>query len=233
MKLKLPKRTDYHQAVAIADNPYLNAQNVWLERYGHFIAQAYNWRLIAMLEAVALTVGIFGLIYVAGQSKFVPYIVAVDKLGLPISVHLADRASPIDERVVHAQLANWISNARGVVTDRIVEKSNLDAVYSMILDGSAARGYLDSWYPTNGHSPFERAHKETVSIGVDAILPVSNQTYVVQWAETVRDLGGRVISTQHWEASISIAFTPPTDEAAIIRNPLGVFITSLNWTQKS
>jgi len=77
---------------------------------------ARDYAFLGMLEAVALTVGIFGLIYVAGQSKFVPYIVAVDKIGQPISVHIAERASPIDQRVVHSELANWLSNARGVVT---------------------------------------------------------------------------------------------------------------------
>jgi type IV secretion system protein VirB5 len=220
-------------AVAVDDNPYLNAQRVWLERYGNFVQQAYNWRLIAVLEAIALMIGIVGLIYVAGQSKFLPYIITIDKIGQPVSVHVLDRASPIDERVVHAELANWLADARNVVTDRVVEKSNIDAVYAMVADGSAARGYLDSWYPAGGHSPFERAAKGTVEIAVDAILPVSSETYVVQWTETLRDLGGHVTETQRWEASISVAITPPTDEATIMRNPIGLFITSLNWTQKS
>jgi type IV secretion system protein VirB5 len=232
MKLKMP--SGKHQPTIVApDNPYLNAQNVWLERYGHFIQQAYNWRLIAMLEAVALIVGVFGLIYVASQTKFVPYIVDVNKEGLPINVHIADQGSTIDQRVVHAELASWISNARSVVTDRIVEKQNIDGVYSMIADNSAARGFLDQYYPVGGHSPFDRAQKETDSVAITAILPVSNQTYVVQWTETIRDLTGKVTSTQNWEASISVAFTPPTTEDQVIKNPIGLYITSVNWTQKS
>jgi type IV secretory pathway TrbF-like protein len=138
MKFKMP--SGKHAPTIVApESPYLNAQNVWLERYGHFIQQAYNWRLIAMLEAVALIVGVFGLIYVASQTKFVPYIVDVNKEGLPINVHIADQGSTIDQRVVHAELASWISNARSVVTDRIVEKQNIDGVYSMIADNSPAR----------------------------------------------------------------------------------------------
>jgi type IV secretion system protein VirB5 len=232
MKLKMPSKQG-HQPVSVSDNPYLNAQNVWLERYGHFIQQAYNWRLIAMLEAVALTVGVFGLIYVSGQTKFVPYIVDVNKEGLPINVHIAEPAGPIDQRVVHSELASWISNARSVVTDRIVEKSQIDAVYAMVLDGSPARGYLDQYYPVGGHSPFDRATKETDAVNITAILLVSNQTYVVQWTETIRDLAGRVTATQNWEANLSVAFTPPTTEDSVIRNPIGLFITSVNWTQKS
>jgi type IV secretion system protein VirB5 len=232
MKLRIPHKHE-HKPVPVSDNPYLNAQNVWLERYGHFIHQAYNWRLIAMLEAVALTIGIFGLIYVAGEPHVVPYIVDVNKEGLPINVHVAAPGGPIDQRVVHAALANWVNNARSVVTDRIVEKQNLDGVYSMIADGSAARGYLDQWYPVNNHSPFQRAQTQTVTTNVTAILPISNQTYQVQWTETARDLSGRVTGTQNWEAEIGVAFTPPTTEDQVLKNPIGLFITSLNWTQTS
>jgi type IV secretion system protein VirB5 len=232
MKLKMPNKQS-RESTQVSDNPYLNAQNVWLERYGHFIQQAYNWRLIAMLEAVALIIGVFGLIYVANQTKFVPYIVDVNKEGLPINVHIADQGSSIDQRVVHAELATWVTNARSVVTDRIVEKQNIDGVYALIAQDSAARGYLDQYYPVGGHSPFDRAAKQTVAVNITAILPVSNQSYIVQWTETIRDLGGRVTSTQNWEASISVAFTPPTSEDQVIRNPIGLFITSVNWTQKS
>jgi type IV secretion system protein VirB5 len=84
MKVKIPgskSAAGGSQAEPIAESPYLNAQNAWLERYGSFIQQAYNWRLLAMLEAVAIIIGVFGLIYVAGQSKFIPYIVDVNHEG--------------------------------------------------------------------------------------------------------------------------------------------------------
>jgi type IV secretory pathway TrbF-like protein len=42
-----------------------------------------------------------------------------------------------------------------------------------------------------------------------------------------------VTGTQNWEASLSVAFTPPTNEDQIIKNPIGLYITSVNWTQKS
>jgi type IV secretion system protein VirB5 len=88
-----------------ASTPYLDAQRVWVERYGSYLSAAYNWRLIALLEAVALTAAIVGLIYLSTQSRLVPYVVAVDKVGMAFSVYPADRASPVDERVVRAQVA--------------------------------------------------------------------------------------------------------------------------------
>ena len=213
-------------------DPYLDAQSVWLERYGSYVKQAYNWRLMAMLEAVALIVAVIGLIYVASQTKFVPYVVAVDKIGEAFAVHPADRASPVDPRVVRAELANWVVKARSIVTDRIVEHRDIDDVYAIVPDGTAARGYLDAYFQASGNSPFDRAMRETVEIKVTAILPISPTTYTVQWDELTRDLRGKETGRHSWEASIGVGFRPPADESQILRDPLGLYITTLSWTQK-
>ncbi len=210
---------------------YIDAKTVWFERYGSHIQSAYNWRLVAILEAIGIIVAILALGYVGAQSKFVPYVVAVDKIGLPVGVKVADHAEPVDQRVVRAEIAGWLSNARSVVTDRIVEKQDIDQVYALIGDGSAARGYLDNWY-TNGHSPFDLARNETTTINVDSLLPISPTTWQVQWTETQRDLHGQTIGTQEWVGNVGIMIHQPTDEATLLKNPLGVYITTLDWTKK-
>jgi type IV secretion system protein VirB5 len=220
------------KAEAEASDPYTEARNAWNERYGTYIQQAYNWRLLALLEAIALILAVAGLITVASQSKLVPYVVAIDKVGTAIAVQPADRASAVDPRVVRAQLANWLVLARSVVTDRIVELNNLHDLYLLVAPDSAAHGYLDAWYPGEGHSPFDRAKTETVAVAVNAIVPISPSSYELQWTETVRDLHGVVTRTETWDATAEIAFRPPTDEATILKNPLGLYITSINWTRK-
>jgi type IV secretion system protein VirB5 len=212
-------------------NAYTDAQAVWLERYGSHLQSAYNWRLMAILEAIGIIVAILALGYVAAQTKFVPYVVAVDKIGTPVGVHVADRAQPVDQRVVRAEIASWLDNARSVATDRIVEKQNLDQVYALIADGSEARGYLDSWY-TKGHSPFDIANSQTVTLNIDSLLPITATTWQAQWTETLRDLHGQTIGTEQWVANIGITIHQPTDEATLLRNPLGVYVTTLDWSKK-
>jgi type IV secretion system protein VirB5 len=235
MKLSAKKSSSKSKAPVLAEptgDPYLDARNAWNERYGSYIAQAYNWRLLALLEAIALVTAIVGLIYVATQTKFVPYVVAIDKVGTAIAVAPADRASSVDQRVVRAQLANWIVLARSVVLDRIVELRNLQDLYALVAPASPALGFLDSWYPQEGHSPLDLAKKETVQVNVNAILQISPTSYEMQWTETIRDLHGKVTGTETWDATAQIAFRPPDDEATILRNPLGLYITSIDWTQK-
>jgi type IV secretory pathway TrbF-like protein len=216
---------------SVPTTPYLDAQKVWLERYGSHVQQAFNWRLLALLQAIALCAAVFGLIYVACQSKYVPYVVAVDKIGLPIGVKIADHAETPDDRIVRAQLANWVETARSVITDAQAEKQNINRIYALIAPGSPARTYLDSWY-SNGHSPFDEAKSKTVTVQVAWVLPITPQSWQVQWSETLRNDRGEVSASEQWVATIGVDFHTPKDDATLLQNPLGLYITSLSWVRK-
>ncbi|MGH7715891.1 MAG: VirB8/TrbF family protein [Vulcanimicrobiaceae bacterium] len=166
-----------------------------------------------------------GVVWEAAQSKVVPYVVEVDKLGDAVAVARADRATPTDERVVTAQLAAWIVDVRSVSSDPLAQKSALSRAYAL----TAATGttFLNDYY--RDHSPFGQTR--TVAVSIDAVLPISKQTYQIQWTEDARDLQGRDIGTTQWLASVTVAFDPPTDERGILSNPLGLYVTNISWTQ--
>jgi len=46
-----------------------------------------------------------------------------------------------------------------------------------------------------------------------------------------RDLQGRLFKTTHWQASLEIGFNPPTDEAELLKNPLGIYVHTISWTE--
>jgi|HubBroStandDraft_5_1064220.scaffolds.fasta_scaffold00022_24 type IV secretory pathway TrbF-like protein len=212
-------------AVAL-DNPYLSARREWNERYGDYIARARNWRWAAFAALAVSLVLAVGVVWQAAQSKVVPYVVEVDKLGDAVAVARADRAAPADVRVIKAQLAAWIVDVRSVSSDPLAQKSALSRSYAMI--AATATIFLNDYY--RQHSPF--GQNRTVAVSVDAVLPVSKQTYQLQWSEDVRDLQGRDLTTAHWLASITVAFDPPTDERGVLSNPLGLYITGISWTQR-
>jgi type IV secretion system protein VirB5 len=209
-----------------AENPYLSARREWNERYGDYIARARNWRLAAFAALAVSLVLAVGVAWEAAQSKVVPYVVEVDKLGDAVAVTRADRAAPADARVVKAQLAAWIVDVRAISSDPLAQKAALARSYA--LTAATATIFLNDYY--RQHSPF--GQPRTVAVSVDAALPVSPQTYQLQWSEDARDLQGRDIATTHWLASVTVAFDPPTDERGILSNPLGLYVTSISWTQK-
>src|SRR2546423_15427392 len=96
------------------DSPYLAARREWNERYGDYIARARNWRRAAFAALAVSGVLSVGTVWQASQSKVVPYVVVVDKLGDAVPVGRADRAAPADLRVVKAALAAWVGAGRAV-----------------------------------------------------------------------------------------------------------------------
>ncbi len=208
--------------------PYLSARREWNERYGDYIARAKNWRLAAFGSILVSAILALGVIWLASQSKLVPFVVEVDKLGQAVAVRRADRAASPDRRIVQAQIAAWIVDVRSVSSDPVAQKEILSRAYSLV-DSSGA-GFLNEYYKEN--SPFDEGQQQTVSCSIDAVLPISDNTYQVQWTEDARDLQGRVFKTTHWQASLDVAFNPPTDEAGMLENPMGIYIHGISWTQQ-
>ena len=219
-------KTSEHAADAAAlETPYLSARREWNERYGDYIARARSWRWAAFGALALSLVLAVGVVWQGAQSKVVPYVVEVNKLGDVVAVARADRAAPVDVRVIKAQLAAWIVDVRSVSSDPLAQKAALARSYAMT--AATATLFLNDYY--RQHSPFSQ--NRTVAVSVDAVLPISTQTYQIQWSEDGRDLQGRALATTHWLASVTVAFDPPTDERGVLSNPLGLYVTGISWTQ--
>lgn len=52
-----------------------------MERYGSYIKERNRWRVIAVINSCIALISVLGVIYIGSQSKFIPYVVQVDRLG--------------------------------------------------------------------------------------------------------------------------------------------------------
>src|SRR5271163_588346 len=63
---------------------YFKARQEWDERYADLVLGKRNWQITAAgMMAITLVLA-FGMVWVSTRSKFVPYVVEVDKLGYAI-----------------------------------------------------------------------------------------------------------------------------------------------------
>ncbi|MEJ2229525.1 MAG: VirB8/TrbF family protein [Alphaproteobacteria bacterium] len=97
-------------------NPYLGRSG-FLEAHGRYVAAASAWRWTAILALVVAGLSTTGLVMISQQSKVVPFVVKVDRMGETVAVARADRARNPDRAVIVAQLARWIKAVRSVWTD--------------------------------------------------------------------------------------------------------------------
>jgi type IV secretion system protein VirB5 len=205
-------------------NPYLNGREEWLERYGSYISRAAQWRLAAFLCLIVAGLSITGNVIQARQVKTVPYIVEVDALGKAAVVARADVASAVPKRLIQASIASCISDWRTVTADVELQRKMIERL-SFYMAGSA-KGVLREWY--EGNNPFEIAKNKLVHIEIKGLpLPVSPDSYRVEWVETVRSHAGFTLDVHTYEATVSVQISPPTTDAVLLRNPGGVYITSI------
>jgi len=210
-----------------AASPYQRAAQEWDNRIGSAVAQASNWRLAAFGAMGLAAIALAGVIYQSGNTRIATYVVPVDKYGRPGRIEVAGRAYTPSTAETGYFLADWVKLTRSKSIDPIVIRDNWTGAYHFV--AGPALGELNDYAKT--HDPFARAGAEAVNVEVVSVLARSASTYQVQWRETTFDEGAGS-ATQNWTGLFTVKINPPTDEAELRANPLGIFITSFQWSRE-
>lgn len=210
------------------DNPYLAARQEWTERYGSYVKAASSWRIVGVTGMLLAVISTTYALYQSTQVKLVPYIVEVDKLGSAVSAGFPQQIEYADPRVVRATLGDFVTNFRSVTPDAVVQKRYIDRTYALLRTSDPATEKVNGWFRAN--SPFEKARTATVAVEVNNIVPLSNQSYQIDWTEYERDRKGKETAVRRFRAVATVTLTPPQDEAVIRLNAIGLYIRDLDWT---
>lgn len=213
-------------------NPYLDARREWNERYGSYVSMARFARNVAYITTLIALTATAGLIWLAGQKEVKPYVVEINGTGEIQNVLPVGKIDQkIKDRIVKAQLSSFVEKYRDVVLDAQIQRGNIMGVYRYLQRNTPAFTKITEFYKKN--DPFERAKKETVFVEITRIMPLKNNAWQIEWRETVMERKtGQVLKTDNYKAIAYITISPPTDEAAIIKNPLGIIISDLNWSKE-
>lgn len=219
------------------ENPYLNARKKHNEYESSRNASLRFWKIYGLLGLLTGLAGVGGMIHIGSESKFVPYVIEVDKLGQTLAVSVADKAAPADPRIVSSLLARAITLARMVTPDVVVQRNAIFELYASLDSSDPAALKMQEYLGSDSDtSPFKRAAKETVDVQITSVIPQSDETWQVDWMETVRVRGdGSIISRFRMRALVRIYVVPPTNrtsEEQIRKNPLGIFIRDFNWSKQ-
>jgi type IV secretory pathway TrbF-like protein len=212
-------------------NPYLAARKSLQDLYS---TQHNRERLLFLIVIASLVLNLVlvaGIVFTASQKKWIPYVVAVNELGDALPVKRADAASPVDKRIVRAQLARWIKNVRSVYLDQAAQKALVLDAYTSINRKAPAYGELNDYFQKK--DPFLRAQESLVKVSVESVMPISENTWRVEWKEQIRGrTDGKLVSELTYQATITTSVNPPEDEKNILMNPLGIYVDDFTWSQR-
>src|SRR5215469_7433444 len=109
-------------------NTYVEAWRQWDDRYADLVVGKRNWQITAACSTVVSLVLAIGIVWQSSRSRYVPYVVVVDKLGYALTVPkpLAVGTEPaLVDRMVRYEIACFMRRARSVSTDTIAEQRSL------------------------------------------------------------------------------------------------------------
>ncbi|MEQ8444336.1 MAG: conjugal transfer protein TrbF [Pelagibacterium sp.] len=215
-------------AKKVPDNPYLAARYEWNERYGSYARAATAWRTIGLVSMTMAVIGFGYALYQSTQVKLVPYIVEVDQLGNSAAGGFPAQIEYADERVVRSMLGQWVTNFRSITPDTVVQTGYINRTYAMLRRQDPSTEKVNAWFRNN--SPFDQAREKTVSVEINNVVALSNQSYQIDWTEIERDRQGRELRTRRWRGVATVTLSPPQDEAIIRLNPIGLYLADFDWT---
>ena len=192
-----------------------------------------NWQLVAFGSLALLALCVVGLVTLALQSRVVPYVVEVDRLGRAEAIAPAEAVPAVADRVVTAAVARFVADIRTAYPDPVAQRDAVYRAYAHV--AGDARGYLEGYFSDPANDPRQQGRGYRRAVEVTNVLPVPGgaeggpTTYRVQWNE--REESPREGTRERaWEGYLSVTVAPPTTTEAVERNPLGVYVTDLSWS---
>ena len=215
-----------------ANSPYLDARREWNAQFGRLVAEKNNWRIVALITSVTSLLAIRGLITLGASTKVVPYVAVIDELGNPLATGMAETSGVTDPRVVRAVVGDFIKNFRSVTTDGAAQKERIRRTYSMLSAQDPSYRVMNEHFSSDLWDPFERAKKVTVSVEPSLILPLSKNSYRVEWIEVERDRSGNVVNRTEYQGQMTLRQSEQLSGEELIVNPLGLYVTELHWSKR-
>ncbi len=207
-------------------NPYVDARNEWDDRYDRLTRSRRNWQLYAFC-LLLLDVFLVGALYhLATTSRITPYVVEVDRHGHALAFGPAETLANPDERIWRYAIASFVRDLRTVYAEgsEAAQRETLKRADAYLRPPATAR--VASWF--SAHNPFTPG-RNAVAVDVTSVLKLSDNVWQVQWSETHMARDGATLRLEPWQALLTVAVDPPTSSERILANPLGLFVTQIDW----
>ncbi len=208
--------------------PFQRAQQEWDLRMGDARVQAKNWRIAAISALVAVVViAMILLVVILGKREHI-YIAEVTKEGRVVNVApLLVKYQPTDAQKRYF-LVHFLELTRGLQLDPVLAKKNWLEAYNFVDNHGAVR--LNQFF--REYNPIAKLGKETVSLQINDVNPLTDYTMHIDWSETTINTDGEVVARKYYSGVFTIAVKQPLRQQDILHNPLGIYVIDFNVTEK-
>lgn len=214
-------------------NRIIAARHEFSGAFGDLAKGKRNWQLMSFALVVVLGVVTVSHVRLASASRVVPYIVEVNRLGQVAAVGAPQQMEAPDQRLIASQLAQLIRSIRTVLPSAAAagQAELIRQGYAYVAPEAA--DFLNGYLASPRNDPRVLGTRLARQVTVTGVLRVpKSDVWRLQWTEVERSTqpGGASRATQ-WEGYVTLTIKPPATADAIQANPLGLYVTTINWTQ--
>ena len=214
------------------DNRILAGRREFMGQFADLAKGKHNWQVAAFVSLGLLAIMTIAYIQLASTSRITPYVVEVDELGQARAFGPAERALKASDRLTIHQLTLFIRNLRTVYRDPLAQKDMIVRAYAFA--DAEAQEWLNGYFSDPKHDPRLLAQNFSRQVEIKSIIRVpESDTWKVSWIETETRTGTNTRHRSAWEGYLTVRQEPPATAATMKYNPLGLYVTAVNWTQVS
>ena len=133
---------------------------------------------------------------------------------------------PTDPQIAW-HLARFIEDVRSIPSDPVILRQDWLRAYDFTTTEGARA--LNEYARAN--DPFATVGKVQVAVDVSSVIRASPTSFRIAWTER-RYEDGALTSTDRWSAIVGVVLQPPTTPEGLRKNPLGVYVTAINWSKE-
>lgn len=223
------KRTSTPRRVP-PQNAYLAARSNFEGLFRDQAKEKHAWKIAALAELAIIGVLVLAYVQLASTSRVVPYVVEVDQLGRAVAFGPAEPLKATDQRVIVRDLTALIRNLRSITPDPGLQVQMIEDAYAFLAPTAAE--FLNTYFADPANNPQLLSQSLRRDVEVTSVLPIPNSdSWKVQWTETEHAYVGNLPHPSVWEAYLTVSQVPPKDAETIQANPLGLYVTGINWTR--
>ena len=224
----------FHQPEKFSDtgkplSPAEQAREVIDRRIGGVAMQNYNWRRIALGLLVACIVLSIGLTVQSLKSQIIPYVVTVDKSTGEVEkagAFIAQDYTP-QEVEVRYFIGQFIQNARNIQLDPVQQEKMQGKAFAYLTQ-AAAQKYAAIQRNEGFKGKYAMYTVQTKITGIKKIP--DTDSYHATWTEEEFNIASGKQDVKKYECVFAVSTIPPKDDQTLLVNPLGLYISDLNFS---
>ena len=185
---------------------------------------------VIFFMSIAIVLLVISNIYFAILRQPRDYVLEVD------SMNRVTYGGALDAQVVNweaympNEIIRFVENWRMVTGDNTMQKLAAKRLYCMLIPDTASSTRMDEYYRDTANNPFEVNKEKTRTISMRTILQQSERTWHVEFAETTRNHNGDILGEDKLFKTQMVVSRGEPRESCMESNPLGIYVTDINWS---